>query len=156
MLTLDPTLNLQPTLDQKLYWLTQEVLGNWAFLPADPSDFSRSATKPGLEYLASIQGRHGLTVVVCGDLSTGQLLAESATGEKAAPGQAMDAFKELVNLLCGHLQTELLGGQAGHFQPFIPRACLKAEWPAPRPSASCAVDIEGNHMEVHVWLEQEA
>lgn len=156
MLTLDPSPTLSPTLEQRIYWLTQEVLGNWAFLPADPSEFRQDAERPCLEYLAKVQGKHSLTLVVCCELSTGMLLAESATGEKADPAQAKDAFKELVNLLCGHFQTELLGRQPGHFQPFMPKACIKAEWPAPRPSASCAVDVEGNHMEVHVWLDEAA
>ena len=139
-----------PSVEDRLYRLTQVVLAGSAFLAADPAEVSANSDQLPLQYMAHLTGHLSANVGFRADLAAARLLATSMTGEATTDAEAADAFKEFSNQVCGHILTEFWS-HGDDFEPFMPSPCRAIDWPVAEPLVSCFITVEGTPVEIHLW-----
>lgn len=85
-------------------------------------------------------------LVLRGSQSLARRLAEDSTGDED-PSLAMDAFRELCNLVVSHLVSRLWGDSHSLFQPFVPVAGL----PQGECRSRALMDVDGEPLEASYW-----
>ena len=137
-------------LDQALLGVLEQVLCDWAFLPAD------SAGRPGpgpvplpLEVRMDLSGdREGCLVLRCSQ-GFGLKLAQGALGEdQASPDQAADALAEICNLVSKHLAGKVVEKLAAS----VPIPSRPETWPAAEPDAAAALACGAEAFEARLWF----
>jgi hypothetical protein len=134
--------------------LVDHVVSDWAFFSAQPA--GQPAQGPAaldLEYTVQLRGPVNCLLVMRADRSLGRALAVASTGDPSAAEEGRDAFKELVNLVAGHLLTTFFGGSELNFEPFLPQPSVPAVWPLSEPDSQSVVMVEQNPLELRLWLE---
>jgi len=81
-----------------------------------------------------------------------RLMAVSATGEdQVNDAVAADTFKELANVVCGHLAATYWSRDPARFAPFIPTPSGPRDWPVFTPTQRCVAAVEDQLIEILVW-----
>jgi hypothetical protein len=136
----------------ELVEVVDRILGDWAFLSASPAGRPAEGPAPlALEFSVRLRGPLDYLLVMRCDFQFGAELAHASTGDPSARGQAADAFKELCNLVAGHLLTEFFGGSRLSFEPFIPEPSLPQDWPTAPPSAESVMFVGHFPVEARLW-----
>ena len=138
--------------DPRLFHLFRDVLAQWTFLGADLCDPSVPSEGTFLEFMVRWDGPHPATLVMRCSPAAARLMAASATGEdQVSDAVVADAFKELVNVVCGHLAATYWSRDPGRFAPFIPVPSSPRDWPGFTPTQRCVAAIEDQLIEILVW-----
>ena len=134
--------------------LIDQVLSNWAFMALQPSGKPAAGPAPlPLEYSVSLRGALNCRLVLRSNADFGAELAQASTGDPGAREQGADAFKELCNLVAGHLLTEYFGGESSAFEPFMPEPSRPDTWPPIDPDAESVMLVERFPLEARLWAE---
>ncbi len=132
------------------------VMNSWAYLaPFDIGFPAEGPTFLNLEKSVHFTGRARGILNVRTTPELGALLAEYTQGEPGTPEAADDAFREFVNIYCGHLMTFLWGQENAAFDPYLPVDSTPAQWPSASPSAACCFLVGDAPVEVRLWVERE-
>ena len=138
--------------DPRLFHLFRDVLAQWTFLGADLRDPSIPSEGSFMEYMVRWEGPQPAVLVMRCSPAAARLMAASATGEdQVSDAVATDAFKELVNVVCGHLAATYWSRDPGRFAPFIPAPSSPKDWPAFTPTQRCVAAVEDQLIEILVW-----
>jgi len=138
--------------DPRLFHLFRDVLAQWTFLGADLSDPSVPSEGTFLEYMVRWDGPQPATLVMRCSPAAARLMAAAATGEdQVSDAVAVDAFRELVNVVCGHLAATYWSRDPARFAPFIPAPSSPSDWPAFTPTQRCVAAVEDQLIEILVW-----
>jgi hypothetical protein len=135
--------------------VVDRVLSDWAYLGSQPAGIPAPgpADLP-LEYAVRLSGpAHYLLVMRCAD-ALGSTVAVASTGDPGAAVLGPDAFRELVNLVAGHLLTDCFDGGTELYQSFLPQASVPADWPAHDPLGQALLLVENHPLEIRLWATQ--
>ena len=135
----------------RLFEIFDQVLRTWAFLPAEPAPMASSSLELPLSFAVAISAPKQALLLVRGEAPFGKLLAESVTGEAQTEAEGADAFKELVNLFCGHLSTDFWSTQTSRFEAFMPRASSAMGLASQNPDACCGAKVENHYVEIRLF-----
>ena len=135
--------------------VVDRVLSDWAYLSTQPA----GTPAPGpadlpLEYSVRLSGPAHYLLVMRSTEALGSAVAVASTGDPGAEGLGPDAFRELVNLVAGHLLTECLDGGSELYQSFLPRASVPADWPSSDPMGQALLLVENQPLEIRLWADQ--
>ena len=133
----------------------RHVLQGWAFLPLDyiGEPVAGPARMP-LEWSVRLSGAALCFLNIRTFPEVSALLSHHAQGEGTGPEDQEDAFREFVNIFCGHMVTYLWGKEGAAFDPYIPVPTTPEDWPNANPSASCAFLVENVPVEVRLWIKE--
>jgi len=146
-----------PLSNPKLFHLFRDVLAQWTFLGADLCNPATAAEGTFLEYMVRWDGPAPATLVMRCSPAAARMMAEAATGgEGVTDAVAVDAFRELVNVVCGHLAATYWGRDNGRYAPFIPTPSQPGDWPAFTPTQRCVAAVEDQLIEILVWNQAPA
>jgi hypothetical protein len=146
--------DFKPLSDPKLFHLFRDVLAQWTFLGADLCDPSVPSEGKFFEYMVRWDGPQPATLVMRCSPAAARIMAEAATGTDDVDDEvAADAFKELVNVVCGHLASAYWSRDPGRFAPFLPVPSSPEDWPHFTPTQRCVAAVEDQLIEILVWNE---
>lgn len=134
----------------------RHVMNSWAYLA--PFDIGLPAEGPAfleMEKSVYFSGRAKGILNIRTTPELASILAEYASGEPGGAEDAKDAFREFVNIFCGHLMTFLWGQESAGFDPYLPQDSTQKDWPAAPPSAACCFLVGNSPVEVRLWVERE-
>jgi hypothetical protein len=140
-----------PAMDNRLFEVFERVVSSMAFLPADLIPWSTRIEALTEEFIVDLEDSCSFTLLVRCDRAFPKLLAESASGGAATDEDAQDAFKELVNILCGNLMSEFWSPEKTHGQPFMPRPGHESPMVGGPSDASCTVGVGDCVVQVLYW-----
>ena len=138
---------------QGLFEVFERVVSSMAFLAADRIEAGEHALDLSLEYDVRMNGAQPVVLVVRTNVGFAKQLAESAIGEAVTATEAIDSFKELVNVICGNLITEHWHLEQKHFEPFIPVPSRAELWPVADPDGAVAIAVDQAVVEIFYWKE---
>jgi hypothetical protein len=135
--------------------VVDRVLCDWAYLGSQPA----GVPAPGpadlpLEYTVRLSGPAHYLLVMRSTEALGSAVAVASTGDPGAKGLGPDAFRELVNLVAGHLLTDCLDGGTELYRSFLPQASGPADWPGHEPMGQALLLVENHPLEIRLWATQ--
>ncbi|HTB34371.1 MAG TPA: hypothetical protein VNZ54_03995 [bacterium] len=137
--------------------VVDRVLSDWAYLSAQPAGMP--APGPAhlpLEFAVRLSGPSDFLLVMRSTEALGSAVAVASTGDPGANGLGPDAFRELVNLVAGHLLTECLDGGTALYRSFLPQASVPSDWPACDPMGQALLLVDNHPLEIRLWSTQPA
>lgn len=137
--------------------VVDRVLSDWAYLGSQPAGMPAPgpADLP-LEYSVRLSGPAHYLLVMRSTEALGSAVAVASTGDPGAEGLGPDAFRELVNLVAGHLLTDCLDGGTELYQAFLPEASRPDTWPSHDPMGQSLLLVENQPLEIRLWATKGA
>ena len=135
--------------------VVDRVLSDWAYLGSQPAGIPAPgpADLP-LEYAVRLSGPAQFLLVMRSTEALGSAVAVASTGDPGAEGLGPDAFRELVNLVAGHLLTDCLDGGTELYQSFLPQHSAPSDWPSGDPMGQALLLVENQPLEIRLWATQ--
>jgi hypothetical protein len=128
------------------------VLSEWAYLASQPAGQPAPGPAPlPLEYSVRLSGPAEFQLVMRSTEALGATVAVASTGDPSASGLGPDAFRELVNLVAGHLLTDCLEGGTELYRAFLPETSGPADWPQGDPMGQALLMVENQPIEIRLW-----
>lgn len=132
------------------------VMQDWAFLPTAPIGLPADGpVEMAMEWSVRLSGPALCFLNLRTVPEMALLIAQNVQGVDQVPDGGEDAFREFVNIFCGHLLTYLWGQSGKSFDPFLPIPTTPSDWPGAEPSAACVFIVENNPIEIRLWIKEQ-
>ena len=139
---------------QRLGAIFERVLENWAYLWCEPPEDVIDRENLTLHGLIEYEGEQGATLAVKSAPDFPRALFEAVSGAPDEQADHQDAFRELVNLVGGHVITDFWSSKPG-FQSFLPTVGQNLSFPSDQPTASFLTTVQGHPVELILWTKKE-
>jgi hypothetical protein len=135
----------------------KRVLGDWAFLSAQPLGRPVAGPSPqSLEFSLPLRCESPCRLVLRSSPELGMELARQATGDPGAGEYWIDAFRELCSLVAAELGVVPAAEEERRRGAFLPQPSTPELWPAREPDAEVAVGVGVYVIEARIWAEARA
>lgn len=140
---------------RELFECFSKVMGSFAYLSCQPAGVPGIVLQAlPLEMTVGLKAPgHTGTLVVRTTEKLPPYVLEAASGEVEEDSNPEDAFKEMVNLFCGHLLTDCFQPRGIEFGFFLPRISTPTDWPLRPADSACALLVENHPVEIRLWVD---
>ena len=151
----NPCVPLQNLRGEDLKSLFQRMLSLWMLGRSwEPQLLFREPPYPAdLERQVVLEGPERLFLTFSASSDFGLQLAAILLRRPAEPEEGEDAFRELINLFCGHLQTRIWGTETCS-RPFLATPPGARPWPVGMPGADTLAQAGPHWIRIRLWREE--
>jgi hypothetical protein len=130
--------------------LFEKIMQGWISEEHELTNATR--LEPMTTCCARLRGDTFVYLSVSAPVDFSYRLAGAVLGRPARREEASDAFREMVNLFCGHFQTEFWSG-ARRCRPFLPMDIQGRDWPQREPDRIASRWALGFPVIFKIWCE---